>query len=166
MVTAITCNNVINKISIMLSVMGEWIKNRRLRSELVEFLEFVSIVGIYNQKIIRLSVQVALNMRPRFGPKQNGFRIHLTRTNGAPRRLVPLMNPRRFKKDSRPRWLRYLERNNAGICSSAAVSFGCRSQWCFLVACNEIFSGFNLEMKSGRLKVRRPRTLRIITMQI
>ena len=124
MVTAITCNNVINKISIMLSVMGEWIKNRRLTSELVEFLEFVSIVGIYNQKIIRRSVQVALNMRPRFGPKQNGFRIHLTsgRTNGAPRRLVPLMNPRRFKKDSRPRWLRYLEGNNAGICSSAAVS--------------------------------------------
>jgi len=43
---------------------------------------------------------------------------------------------------------------------------GCRSQWCFLVAGNEIFSGFNLEMKSGRLKVRRPRTLRINTMQI
>jgi hypothetical protein len=34
---------------------------------------------------------VALNIRPRFGPKQNGFRIHLAsgRTNGASRRLVP-----------------------------------------------------------------------------
>ena len=103
MVTAITRNNVINKISIMLSVVGEWIKNRRLTSELVEFLEFVSTVGIYNQKIIRLSVQVALNIRPRFGPKQNGFRIHLAsgRTNGVPRRLVPLMNSRRFTLDPR-----------------------------------------------------------------
>ena len=84
MVTAITRNNVINKISIMLSVVGEWIKNRRLTSELVEFLEFVRTVGIYNQEIIHRSVQVALNMRPRFGPKQNGFRIHLAsgRTNG------------------------------------------------------------------------------------
>ena len=61
----------------MLPVVGEWIKNRRLTSELVEFLEFVSTVGIYNQEIIRFSVQVALNIRPRFGPKQNGFRIHL-----------------------------------------------------------------------------------------
>jgi hypothetical protein len=34
------------------------------------------------------------------------------------------------------------------------------------VAGNEIFSGFNLEMKSGRRKVRRPRTLRINKMQI
>ena len=56
----------------MLSVVGKWIKNRRLTSELVEFLEFVSTVGIYNQKIVRLSVQMALNIRPRFGPKQNG----------------------------------------------------------------------------------------------
>ncbi|MGB8614129.1 MAG: hypothetical protein WCD60_21240 [Pseudolabrys sp.] len=59
-VTAITRNNVINKISIMLSAVGEWIKNRRLTSELVEFLEFVSTVGIYNQKIIRRSVKMAL----------------------------------------------------------------------------------------------------------
>jgi len=102
-VTAITRNNVINKISIMLSVVGEWIKNRRLRSELVEFLEFVCTVGIYNQKIIRLSVQVAFNIRPRFGPKQNGFRIHLASgpTNGAPRRLVPLMNSRQFTRNPR-----------------------------------------------------------------
>jgi len=76
-VTAITRDNVINKISIMLSVLGEWIKNRCLTPELVEFLEFVSTVGINNQEIVRLSVQVALNIRPRFGPKQNGFRIHL-----------------------------------------------------------------------------------------
>jgi hypothetical protein len=34
-VTAITRNNVVNKISIMLSVVGEWIKNRRLTTELV-----------------------------------------------------------------------------------------------------------------------------------
>jgi len=54
----------------MLSVVGEWIKNRRLRSELVEFLEFVCTVGIYNQKIIRLS---AFNIRPRFGPNKMGF---------------------------------------------------------------------------------------------
>ena len=60
-VTAITRNNVINKISIMLSVVGKWIKNRRLTSELVEFLEFVSTVGIYNQKIIRRSVKMALH---------------------------------------------------------------------------------------------------------
>ena len=102
-VTAITRNNVINKISIMLSVVGEWIKNRRLTSELVEFLEFVSTVGIYNQKIIRRSVKMALNIRPRFGPQQNWFRIHLASgpTNGAPRRLVPLMNSRRFTLDPR-----------------------------------------------------------------
>jgi hypothetical protein len=67
---------------------------RRLTSELVEFLEFVSTVGIYNQKIIRRSVKMALNIRPRFGPQQNWFRIHLASgpTNGAPRRLVPLVN--------------------------------------------------------------------------
>ena len=75
MVTAITRNNVINKISIMLSVVGEWIKNRCLTSELVEFLEFVSTVGINNQEFVRLSVQVALNIRPRFGPKQNGLDV-------------------------------------------------------------------------------------------
>ena len=103
MVTAITRSNVVYKISIMLSVVREWIKNRRLTSKLVEFLEFVSTVGIYNQEIIRFPVQVALNMRPRFGPKQNGFRIHRAsgRTNGAPRRLVPLMKARRFTLDPR-----------------------------------------------------------------
>ena len=53
MVTAITRDNVINKISIMLSVVGEWIKNRCLTPELVEFLEFVSTVGINNQEIVR-----------------------------------------------------------------------------------------------------------------
>ena len=84
----------------MLSVVGEWIKNRCLTSELVEFLEFVSTVGINNQEFVRLSVQVALNIRPRFGPKQNGFRIHLAsgRTNGASRRLVPPMSWCRFTR--------------------------------------------------------------------
>ena len=48
MVTAITRNNVVNKISIMLSIVGEWIKNRGLTSELVEFLELVGTVGINN----------------------------------------------------------------------------------------------------------------------
>ena len=62
MVTAITCNNVINKILIMRSVAGEWIKNRCLTSELIEFLEFVNTVGIYNEEIIRFSVQVSLNI--------------------------------------------------------------------------------------------------------
>ena len=46
--------------------------------------EFVSRVGIYNQEIIRFPVQVALNIPPRFRPKQNEFGIHLAsgRTNG------------------------------------------------------------------------------------
>ena len=48
MEAAITSNNVINKISIMLAIVGEWIKNRGLTSELVEVLEFVGTVGIYN----------------------------------------------------------------------------------------------------------------------
>lgn len=48
MVAAITGDNVINKISIMLSIVGEWIKNQGLTSELVEVLEFVGTVGIYN----------------------------------------------------------------------------------------------------------------------
>ncbi|MGB8748852.1 MAG: hypothetical protein WCD54_23250, partial [Pseudolabrys sp.] len=43
-----------------MNALGKWIKNRRLTSELVEFLEFVSTVGIYNQKIIRRSVKMAL----------------------------------------------------------------------------------------------------------
>ena len=73
MVTAITRNNVVNKISIMLSVVGKWIKNRRLTSELVEFLEFVSTVGIYNQKIIRLSVQVASISDRGLGQNKMGF---------------------------------------------------------------------------------------------
>ena len=48
MVAAVTCNNVITKVSIVRSIAGEWIKNWDLTSELVEFLEFVRIVGIYN----------------------------------------------------------------------------------------------------------------------
>jgi hypothetical protein len=47
-VAAVTCNNVITKVSIVLSIVGVWIKNWVLTSELVEFLEFVRIVGIYN----------------------------------------------------------------------------------------------------------------------
>ena len=47
-VAAVTCNNVITKVSIVLSIAGVWIKNWDLTSELVEFLEFVRIVGIYN----------------------------------------------------------------------------------------------------------------------
>jgi hypothetical protein len=47
-VAAVTCNNVITKVSIVLSIAGVWIKNWELTSELVEFLEFVRIVGIYN----------------------------------------------------------------------------------------------------------------------
>jgi len=47
-VAAVTCNNVIIKFSIVLSIAGVWIKNWDLTSELVEFLEFVRIVGIYN----------------------------------------------------------------------------------------------------------------------
>jgi hypothetical protein len=47
-VAAVACNNVIPKVSIVLSIVGVWIKNWELTSELVEFLEFVRIVGIYN----------------------------------------------------------------------------------------------------------------------
>ena len=47
-VAAVTCNNVITKVTIVLSIAGVWIKNWVLTSELVEFLEFVRIVGIYN----------------------------------------------------------------------------------------------------------------------
>jgi hypothetical protein len=47
-VAAVTRNNVITKVSIVLSIAGEWIINWDLTSELVEFLEFVRIVGIYN----------------------------------------------------------------------------------------------------------------------
>jgi hypothetical protein len=39
---------VITKVSIVLSIAGVWIKNWQLTSELVEFLEFVGIVSIYN----------------------------------------------------------------------------------------------------------------------
>ena len=48
MVEAVTCNNVIAKLSIVLSIAGVWIKNWDLSSELVEFLEFVGVVSIYN----------------------------------------------------------------------------------------------------------------------
>jgi hypothetical protein len=46
---------------------------------------------------------VALNIRPRFGPKQNGFRIHLAagHTNGASRRLVPPMRARAGSLDTK-----------------------------------------------------------------
>jgi len=47
-VAAVTCDDVIIKLSIVLSIAGVWIKNWDLTSELVEFLEFVRIVGIYN----------------------------------------------------------------------------------------------------------------------
>ena len=47
-VAAVTRSNVITKVSIVLSIGGEWIKNWDLTSELIEFLEFVKIVGIYN----------------------------------------------------------------------------------------------------------------------
>ena len=47
-VAAVTCNNVITKVSIVLSIAGVWIKNWDLTPELVEFLEFVRRVGIYN----------------------------------------------------------------------------------------------------------------------
>ena len=47
-VAAVTCDDVIIKVSIVLSIAGVWIKNWDLTSELVEFLEFVRIVGIYN----------------------------------------------------------------------------------------------------------------------
>ena len=48
MVEAVTCNNVIAKLSIVLSIAGVWIKNWELTSEIVEFLEFVGIVSIDN----------------------------------------------------------------------------------------------------------------------
>ena len=47
-VAAVTCDNVITKVSIVLSIAGVWIKNWEFTSELVEFLEFVGVVGIYN----------------------------------------------------------------------------------------------------------------------
>jgi hypothetical protein len=47
-VAAVTCDDVIIKVAIVLSIAGVWIKNWDLTSELVEFLEFVRIVGIYN----------------------------------------------------------------------------------------------------------------------
>ena len=47
-VAAVTCDNVITKVSIVLSIAGVWIKNWELTSALVEFLEFVGIVSIYN----------------------------------------------------------------------------------------------------------------------
>jgi hypothetical protein len=45
---AIAGNNVITEVSIMLSIVGEWIEDRGLAPELIEFLEFVNTVGIYN----------------------------------------------------------------------------------------------------------------------
>ena len=48
MVEAVTCNNVIAKLSIGLAIAGVWIKNWDLSSELVEFLEFGRMIGIYN----------------------------------------------------------------------------------------------------------------------
>jgi hypothetical protein len=47
-VAAVSCDNVITKVSIVLSIAGVWIKNWKLTSELVEFLEFVGVVSIYN----------------------------------------------------------------------------------------------------------------------
>ena len=47
-VATVTCNNVITKVSIVLSIAGVWIKNWNLTSVLIEFLELVRIVGIYN----------------------------------------------------------------------------------------------------------------------
>ena len=47
-VAAVSCDNVITKVSIVLSIAGVWIKNWELTSELVELLEFVGIVSIYN----------------------------------------------------------------------------------------------------------------------
>ena len=47
-VAAVTCDNVITKVSIVLSIAGVWIKNWEFTSELVELLEFVGIVSIYN----------------------------------------------------------------------------------------------------------------------
>jgi len=47
-VAAVTCDNVITKVSIVLSIAGVWIKNWEFTSELVELLEFVGIVSIDN----------------------------------------------------------------------------------------------------------------------
>jgi len=47
-VAAVTCDNVITKVSIVLSIAGVWIKNWDLSSELVEFLKFGRMLGIYN----------------------------------------------------------------------------------------------------------------------
>ena len=47
-VAAVSCDNVITKVSIVLSIAGVWIKNWEFTSELVELLEFVGIVSIYN----------------------------------------------------------------------------------------------------------------------
>lgn len=47
-VAAVTRDDVIIKVSIVLSIAGVWIKNWDLTSELVEFLEFVRMVGIYD----------------------------------------------------------------------------------------------------------------------
>ena len=47
-VATVSCDNVITKVSIVLSIAGVWIKNWELTSELVELLEFVGIVSIYN----------------------------------------------------------------------------------------------------------------------
>lgn len=48
MTLAIIGNNVIIEVSIMLSMVGEWIEDQRVAPKLVEFLEFVNGVGIYN----------------------------------------------------------------------------------------------------------------------
>jgi len=45
---AIAGDDVIVKVSIMLSGVREWIEDRSLGPELVEFLEFVGTVGIYD----------------------------------------------------------------------------------------------------------------------
>jgi hypothetical protein len=45
---AIAGNNVITEVSIMLSIVGEWIENRSLAPEFIEFLKFVNTVSIYN----------------------------------------------------------------------------------------------------------------------
>ena len=47
-VAAVSCDNVITKVSIVLSIAGVWIKNWEFTSELVELLEFVGIVSIDN----------------------------------------------------------------------------------------------------------------------
>ena len=47
-VAAVSCDNVITKVSIVLSIAGVWIKTWEFTSELVELLEFVGIVSIYN----------------------------------------------------------------------------------------------------------------------